>query len=145
MADDRQRLRRLHRLERVRSIAKHAAALEAAQAEGTLAQLMALADRVTVLATGYAARNDAPDALALQQLVRFAGGLRQVSQATASDAGQARTVADRKQTELAQAERRRAAVEQRALDQARAAASRRVTPAIGVRRAIGRTIGTGLE
>ena len=141
MASDRQRLARLHRLERVRSIAKHTAALEAAQAEGTLAQLIALADRVTLLATDYAARDDAPDALALQQLVRFAGGLRTVSQTTRSDAGQARTVADRKQSDLAQAERRRAAVEERALDEARAAASRRIAPAIGTRRAIG----TGLE
>ena len=141
MASDRQRLSRLHRLERVRSIAKHAAAVEAAQAEGTLAQLIALADRVTLLATDYATRDDAPDALALQHLVRFAGGLRQVSQTTRSDAGQARTLADRKQSDLAQAERRRAAVEQRALGEARAAASRRVAPAIGPRRAIG----TGLE
>ena len=141
MASDRQRLSRLHRLERVRSIAKHAAAIDAAQAEGTLAQLTTLADRVTLLATDYAMRDDAPDALALQQLVRFAGGLRTVSETTRSDAGQARTVADRKQSELAQAERRRAAVEERALGEARAATTRRVTPAIGARRAIG----TGLE
>ena len=141
MASDRQRLARLHRLERVRSIAKHAAAVEAAQAEGTLAQLVALADRVTLLATDYATRDDAPDALALQQLVRFAGGLRTVSQTTRSDAGQARTLADRKQADLAQAERRRAAVEERAITEVRAAASRRIAPAIGPRRAIG----TGLE
>ena len=141
MASDRRRLVRLHRLERVRSIAKHTAAVEAAQAEGTLAQLIALADRVTLLATDYATRDDAPDALALQQLVRFAGGLRTVSDTTRSDAGQARALADRKQTDLAHAERRRAAVEERVLDEARAAASRRATPAIGSRRAIG----TGLE
>ena len=141
MANDRQRLSRLHRLERVRAIAKHAAAVEAAQAEGTLAQLIALSDRVTLLATDYATRDDAPDALALQHLVRFAEGLRTVSQTTRSDAGQARTVADRKQSDLAQAERRRAAVEERAIGEARAAASRRIAPAIGPRRAIG----TGLE
>ena len=141
MADDRQRLSRLHRLERVRAIAKHTAAVEAAQAEGTLAQLVALADRVTILATDYAARDDAPDALALQQLVRFAGGLRQVSLTTRGDASQARTVANRKQAELANAERRRAAVEERALSEARAATARRITPAIGARRAVG----TGLE
>ena len=141
MANDRQRLSRLHRLERVRAIAKDAAAAEAAQAEGTLAQLVALADKVTLLATDYAARDDAPDALALQQLVRFSGGLRQVSVSTRHDAGQARAVADRKQSDHAHAERRRAAVEERALDEARAIAARRIAPAIGARRATG----TGLE
>ena len=141
MAADTRRLVRLHRLERVRRIAKHVAAVEAAQAEGTLAQLVALADRVTLLATDYAARDDAPDALALQQLVRFAGGLRQVSRTTRGDASQARAVANRKQSELVHAERRRAAVEERALGEARAAVARRATPAIGARRAIG----TGLE
>ena len=141
MAIDHQRLGRLQRLERFRAIAKQVAALEAAQAEGTLAQLVALADRVTSLATDYATRDDAPDALALQQLVRFARGLRQVSQTTRGDASQARTVADRKQGELAEAERRRGAVEERAAREARAVAARRVGIAFGARRAIG----TGLE
>lgn len=141
MATDHQRLGRLQRLERVRTITKQVAALEAAQAEGTLAQLVALADRVTSLATDYATRDDAPDALALQQLVRFARGLRQVSQTTRGDVGQARTVADRKQGELAEAERRRGAVEERAAREARAVTARRVAFAFGARRAIG----TGLE
>lgn len=141
MASDQQRLSRLQRLERVRLVAKQVAAGEAARAEGTLAQLVALADRVTLLATDYAARDDAPDALALQQLVRFTGGLRQVSHSTHSDAGQARTIANRKQADLAQAERRRAAVEERASGEAKSAAARRVAPMIGARRAVG----TGLE
>lgn len=141
MATDHQRLGRLQRLERVRAITKQVAALEAAQAEGTLAQLVVLADRVTSLATDYATRDDAPDALALQQLVRFARGLRQVLQTTRGDASQARTVADRKQGELAEAERRRGAVEERAAREARAVAARRVAIAFGARRAIG----TGLE
>lgn len=141
MSGDRHRLKRLQRLEQVRAIAKQVAALEAARAEGTLAQLVALADRVTALATDYGARDDAPDALALQQLVRFAGGLRQVSATTRSDAGQARTSADRKQTELARAERRRGAVAERAVVEARAAAARRAPALIGARRAVG----TGFE
>ncbi len=141
MPSDRHRLSRLQRLERVRAMAKQVAAIDAAQAEGTLAQLVALADRADGLATHYATRDDAPDALALQQLVRFARGLRQVSDTTRSDAGQARAVANRKQADLAQAERRRAAVAERAVREARAAASRRVVPIIGARRAVG----TGLE
>ena len=60
---------------------------------------------------------------------------------TSRDAAQAQGVADRKMDELALAERRRAAVEERAVAGTRALAQRHVANPLGARRAVG----TGLE
>jgi hypothetical protein len=141
MKAERARLKRLQRLERVRAIAKQAAASEAAQAEGTLAQLSALAERSRRLASDYAARSEARDGAALQQLSRFVGGLQGISENTANDAARARQFADTKLELLAAAERRRAAVESRADKQALSMAKREIAPATGTRRGFG----TGLE
>jgi hypothetical protein len=138
---ERARLARLQRLERVRAIAKQTAAAEAAQAEGTLAQLEALAERTRQLAAEYAARIEVRDGAALQQLARFAGGLHGIYANTATDAANARRIADHKQEVLGQAERRRAVVEERAERQARIVARTGETPALGARR----KFGTGLE
>lgn len=135
------RVRRLQRLEKVRSIAKQAAALEAAQAEVTLTQLNALAARTLAMAEEYRGRSVIRDGLALRQLAQFVTGLGGVSAATQGDAAQARIVADRKQQDLALAERRRATVEDRAKAGQRAIASRSADQPAGSRRAIG----TGLE
>jgi hypothetical protein len=137
MPPDAKRLMRLHRLERVRAIAKQAAATAAAEAEGTLAQLQALAARTGSLADDYAGRNDARDGMSLRQLGSFAGGLRGISQSTQADALRAKSIADSRQQELAAAERRRAAVEERAILEARDIAARRQTPVLGGRKAIG--------
>lgn len=131
------RLRRLHRLEKVRAIAKQAAALEAAQAEGTLAQLRALAERTARMADSYTAREGPTTAQELRQLGQFAAGLRGISASTTNDAARARDHADRKQQALAGAERARSAVEDRALAEARSLAQRRQQPTLGARRAIG--------
>ena len=141
MKAERARLLRLQRLERVRAIAKQTAASEAAQAEGTLAQLAALALRSQRLALDYAARSEARDGAALQQLSRFSGGLQGISENTASDAARARQHADTKLELLAAAERRRAAVGTRAGKQALSIAKRETAPATGTRRGFG----TGLE
>ena len=141
MKAERARLLRLQRLERVRAIAKQAAAQEAAAAEGTLAQLEALAERTRRLAADYAARNEAQDGAALQQLGRFAGGLQAIYTTTASDAVQARRIADSKMADLAIAERRRSIVEDHANKKARSIANRGETPSLGARRGFG----TGLE
>lgn len=141
MKAERARLLRLQRLERVRAIAKQTAASEAAQAEGTLAQLASLAERSRRLASDYATRTEARDGAALQQLSRFAGGLQGISQNTASDAAQARQLADNKLALLAAAERRRAAVEDRADKQARSIAKGKPAVPAGSRRGFG----TGLE
>lgn len=141
MKAERARLARLHRLERFRDIAKQTAAAEAAQAEGTLAQLEALARRTQQLAAEYASRTEVVDGAALQLLSRFAGGLQGISANTANDAATARRIADFKQEALGQAERRRAVVEERAERQARLIARAGESPALGARR----KFGTGLE
>ena len=137
MQAERARLARLNRLERVRAIAKQAAAAEAAQAESTLAQLEALAERTRRMAADYGARRGIADAAALQQMVRFAGGLHGIAESTSGDAARARAVADARLTELGRAERQRAAVEERAGKQAAAIARAQEKPVLGARRETG--------
>ena len=139
------RLRRLQRLEQVRAIAKQAAAQDAALAESTLQQLRGLAERTRSLADGYDVRAVAIDGLALRQLGSFVAGLGGISALTERDALQAQSLADRKQHELALAERARAAVEARAVGQAQVLAQRLAEPVLGSRRTVGSAIGTGLE
>lgn len=138
---DARRIARLHRLEKVRAIARQAAALEAAEAESTLARLMLLADRTAGLAASYAARGDAADGAALRQLVRFREGLDEVRRGTSADVASARTHADGKSRALSEAERQRQAVEDRRVAGERAlAASANAPSPTGARR-----FGTGLE
>ena len=139
------RLRRLQRLEQVRAIAKQAAAQDAALAESTLQQLRGLAERTRSLAGGYDVRAVAADGLALRQLGSFVAGLSGISASTERDAAQAQVLADRKQHELALAERARAAVERRVEGQAGALAQRLAEPVLGARRAVGAALGTALE
>jgi hypothetical protein len=141
MKAERDRLKRLHRLERVRAIAKQAAAAESAQAEGTLAQLESLAERTRAMADEYAARQEMRDGAAFRQLGSFTAGLRGISHNTANDAAAARRIADAKMQALSQAERRRAVVEERAEKQAKVIAKGSETPVLGSRR----KFGTGLE
>lgn len=141
MRAERSRVRRLQRLETVRAHARQAAALAAAHAEGTLAQLEALAARTESMAAEYRQRHAPGTAQDLRQVGQFVAGLTGITRSTLSDAVQARIVADRKQQELAQAERSRAAAEDRARQGAKALASAREVPALGMRR----PVGTGLE
>lgn len=136
MADPK-RLVRLQRLEKVRAIAKQTAATAAAEAEGTLSQLQALAVRTGDMAADYAGRSDARDGLSLQQLGRFADGLQGITRNTLADAARAKTIADSRQQELAAAERRRSAVAERAIQEAREIAARRQSPVLGSRKAVG--------
>lgn len=137
MKAERERLARLHRLERVRDIAKQTAAAEAAQAEGTLAQLEALAERTRRMAEEYAARIGMHDGASLKQLNSFARGLEGISANTTNDAANARRIADFKMQALSQAERRRAVVEERAERQARIVAKGSEMPVLGARRKTG--------
>ncbi len=140
-APDRKHLARLQRLERVRAIARQGAAAEAAEAEGTLAQLLALAERTGRMAEDYGARRDVADGAALRQMARFRAGLEGVSEGTRSDAARAQALADTKMRKLSEAERRRQAAEDRARGEAKAIAlSGQQTP-LGGRKALG----TGLE
>ena len=138
---DRKRLVRLQRLEKVRAVARRQAAVEAATAEGTLAQLLALAERTGRMAQDYASRRDAPDGHALSQLSRFRAGLEGVSHDTRGDAEKARRQADLRLRELAEAERRRQAAEDRASAEAKALSAAGQPPPLGSRKAPG----TGLE
>lgn len=137
MKAERARLARLNRLERIRAIAKQTAAAESAQAESTLSQLEALAERTRRMAQDYAARGGLQDAAALQQMVRFAGGLQGIAASTSGDAQRARHVADAKMAELGRAERQRAVVEERADKQAQVIAKASEKPVLGSRRATG--------
>ena len=137
MPPDRKRLARLKRLEQVRAIAKQAAASEAAHAEGTLAQLLALADRTGELLSDYATRRDMADGNALRQIVNFREGLAGVSRNTLADAERARGIADAKLLQLSEAERRRQAVADRAEAEAKALASYGQQPALAARKPLG--------
>ncbi len=134
---DRKRLARLQRLEKVRAIARQQAAVEAAEAEGTLAQLLALAERTGKMASDYAARSDAADGAMLRQIAGFREGLEGVSRGTRADAERARGHADRLLRELSEAERRRQAAEDRASAEARALAAAGQQPPLGARKALG--------
>ncbi|PEQ14301.1 hypothetical protein B2G71_01480 [Novosphingobium sp. PC22D] len=136
-----QRLTRLRRLEKLREIAKQAAALEAAEAESTLKQLQALSERTRSMAADYASRREVADGASLVHLGRFVSGLHAISRNTDNDAMRARSVADARLEQLAQSERRRAAIQERADLQARMIAKAAQNPALGSRR----TIGTELE
>ncbi|KHK93492.1 hypothetical protein [Novosphingobium malaysiense] len=141
MKEERKRLGRLKRLEKIRSIAKQTAAVEAAQAESTLTQLRALSDRTRRMAADYANRREADDGAALRQVGRFVSGLQAISRTTDGDALRAQSIADAKQRELAEAERRRAAIEERAELQARLIAKASEQPVLTSRKGSG----TGLE
>jgi len=141
MKAERARLMRLNRLERVRAIAKQTAAQEAAAAESTLSQLEALAERTRLLAADYGNRGGAQDGASLQQIGRFADGLRSIYSRTANDALNAKRIADNKMAELANAERRRSIVEEHAIKKARDIATRSAPPVLTARK----RFGTGLE
>jgi hypothetical protein len=134
---DRHRLARLNRLEKVRAIAKQTAVAAAAEAEGTLSQLLALAERTGRMVDDYAARRDMADGHALRQITSFRQGLEGVSTGTRSDAERAKIFADLKMRELSEAERRRQAAEDRATAEAKALASAGNQPPLGARKAIG--------
>lgn len=137
MREEHKRLARLRRLEKIRALACQTAANEAAQAESTLAQLRSLSARTRQLAEDYAGRRNAADGAALHQIGRFVSGLQALSQTTEGDARRAHAIADAKQRQLAEAERRRAAIEERAALQERMIAKQATAPVLAARRSSG--------
>ena len=135
------RLKRLTRLERVRALAKQDALRAAAEAEGHLAQLDALAARTARIAEDYRARRDCRNGADLKRLTGFVEGISAIGTATTRDAVTARSLADQRQQDLARAERSRAAVEQRVTAETKAQSQRGQMPALAERKALG----TGLE
>ena len=114
MQHDRRKLARLLRLERVRAIAKQGAAANAAAAESTLSRRTELALRTRDLAGDYNARQDIDSGADLARMGHFARGLHTILASTEADVTRARAVADRRLSQLAAAERARAAVDERA-------------------------------
>ena len=141
MRSEQRKLTRLRRLEKIRALAKQQAAQQAAEAEGNLAHLSSLAARTCAMADGYRDLRAIGDGQALRQQAQFTLGLAGITQATSRDAASAQAMADLRQQELALAERRRAAVEDRAAAGERALAQRGSHPASTARK----QIGTGLE
>ncbi|WP_260925063.1 hypothetical protein [Novosphingobium sp. 9] len=142
----RAKLARLHRLEKVRAVAKRTAMLEAAAAEGTLGQLRALSERTQAMAQGYASRTDMADGASLVRLGAFVSGLNRLVKSTEHDTQRAQNIADSRMKQLGEAERRRAAVEERAQLQARLIA-RTTQPQVlgGMRKSSAEESGTDRE
>lgn len=151
MKAERARLAQLQRLERIRAVARQNALAEAGRAEGTLAQLLALAERTERMHGDYAPRAGASDGQTLAALATFREGISRIARGTRSDAERARAVADARAGEALLAERRRAAVEERARESARRLAhkARAGADPAGARKALGHSqtdrSGTGLE
>ncbi|VWX53063.1 hypothetical protein [Novosphingobium sp. 9U] len=136
-AEERARLLRLKRLEKIRAIAKQTAAREAAEAESTLSQLRMLTDRTGKLAADYGARRGSQDGASLRQLAGFVDGLGMLTRNTRADAQRAEAIADAKLRMLAEAERRRSAVEERFRLQEKLIARGAEAPALGSRKQTG--------
>ncbi len=106
MKPDKAALQRLRRLERVREVAKQTAAMQAAEAEGTLGQLTKLRDRTREIAAGCRPSPQMMDGGDLQRLQSFADGIGRLTGQTERDIGVARSRADALRGDLAAAERR---------------------------------------
>lgn len=137
MSPEQKRLERLRKLEKVRAMARHAAAIEAAQAEASLRKLNALSERTRDMAGSYRDSAGPQDGAALAGKLHFVAGLHGIAQKTASDALAAGRLADQRQTQLANAERRRAAIADRIAVQERVIARAAQRDALGGKRAIG--------
>ena len=114
MKAERARLGRLKRLEKLRAIARHAALAEAGRAEARLAQLEHLADRTAALIGTYASRTDAACGADLVSQRTYLGELQTMVVRNDADLARAREQADAMAAAASVAERRRAAVEDRA-------------------------------
>lgn len=137
MQPEASRLRRLTRLERVRALSRQDALRAAAEAEGHLAQLSALAERTARIAEGYRNRRDCQTGADLQQLAGFVAGIGAIGTATTRDAAAARSQADERQQDLARAERSRAAVAERVAQETRLLARNGQSTVLAPRKALG--------
>lgn len=114
MKAERARLGRLQRLEKLRAIARQTALTVAGQAEARLQTLENLGLRTTSLIDSYATRIDAQCGADLVGQQVYVRELQRMAHHTQVDIAQARDMADLRAAEAAAAERRRAAVEERA-------------------------------
>ncbi len=114
MQVERKKLKRLKRLEHIRSLTKQSALAEVARAEVMLGQLQMLSNRTADLVADYADRPPAITGSDLRNLVQFTDALQLILKSTQTDTVKAAAFANQSQTALAHAEQRRSAVETRA-------------------------------
>lgn len=137
MNKSRRKLARLQRLARVREVVRQEAATRAAEAEDLFARIVALDGQTNTLARRYEMRGDCRDAHSLRQLDAFVCGLRALSAETARQIDTARSDADARLADLAQAERRKSVVEDRARDVRRLLERRSAVAPTGIARRSG--------
>lgn len=113
MGADRLVLDRLRRIERVRAAARQTAAMNAAEAEGTLGQLLALHNQTREISGNYDLQNSCDTAAGLQGMCAFLGGIAELIDHTETRIGHSRSQADQAQMQLLASERRRAIAEDR--------------------------------
>ena len=106
-------LRRLQRLERVREVARRSAAMQMAEAEGTLGQLLTLRDRTRDMAGGYRASDAGMEGGDLRRITAFVDGVGRLTRQTEQDIDIARSRADARRGELLTADRRLSHVSER--------------------------------
>ena len=116
MKQHQRKLARLQRLARIRAVARQEAATRAAQTEDVFARIVTLDEQTHALARRYETRGECRDADSLRQLGSFVSALRILAGETSRQIETARSDADARQADLAQAERRRAVIEDRAQD-----------------------------
>jgi len=127
-------LRRLLRIERLRTAAMQAAAADVARAEAQRCELTALAERTRRLAGCYGQLPGPVDGAALTQATRFAAGLEHLCGSTSADAERACEHADQQLLVLAEAENGRATVADRAAALRQRIAARARSPRLEARR-----------
>ena len=120
MKPDRSTLRRLQRLERVREVARQSAAVQAAEAESTLGQLVALRDRTRDIASSYRTDEAGMEGGDLRRVRAFVDGVGRLTCQTERDIDGARTRADAMRSDFHAADRRLSRVAEQVEAQRRA-------------------------
>ena len=127
-------LRRLQRLERVREVARRSAAMQMAEAEGTLGQLLTLRDRTRDMAGGYGTADAGMEGGDLRRITAFVDGVGRLTRQTEQDIDMARSRADARRGELLTAERRLSHVSERVEAQRKALSAEKPAEAPARRR-----------
>lgn len=128
MKDDRQRLRRVRLIERLRSTEHRKAAAEAHRAEMVRQKLETLSERTRSLAQLYALRDNASDGADLRAASMLSTHMTELGRTAEKQASDARDAADLRLAELATADRRRRAAEDNRRDLHRAILDRLAKP-----------------
>ncbi|AKH44162.1 hypothetical protein FHS61_001482 [Altererythrobacter atlanticus] len=128
MTSDRQRLRRVRLIERLRSSEHRQAAAEAHRAELVRQKLEKLSERTRSLAQLYALRDGARDGADLRGATLLSAHMNELGRTAEQQASQARDAADERLAELAIADRKRRRAEDNRRDVHRAIIDRLAKP-----------------